>query len=352
MSEHTSNIRRLTRALNASAGGAAGESVARAICLQLPVTEGVPEWIPFLPAPDAQGRIIGEDGRSWTIKDMRALAARVKRKLPIDINHSTELAAPKGFESPAAGWMLPSQFDVRADGSLWVKPEWTKRGLNALESRDYGFVSPTFDFDTRTGEIKRLVSVALVNDPNLTLPALNQRQTTDEENPMLEQLLAALGLAKDVTIETALNAINKLKGDLQTAINQRDTPSLDRFVPRADYDAAVTRATNAEQKLTQRAQTDLEAEADREIDAALKAGKITPATKDYHRAICLKDGGLAEFRKFVAAAPVIASDQVQRVSSAADPAAGALTDTQRAICAKAGISEEEFRKSRTAMQAA
>lgn len=345
MSEHHFNSRGLNRALNAN--GADGDLVVRAICLQMPTGDMAERLIPVLPAPDSQGRIVGEDGRTWILKDVQALAARVKRKLPIDINHSNELAARKGLESPAAGWMQPGDFVVQDDGSLWVKPDWNKRGLNAVKDRDYGFISPTFDFDTKTGEIKRLVSVALVNDPNLTLPALNQRQPTEEENPMLEQLLAALGVAKDATLETALNAINKLKGDLQTAINQRDTPSLDRFVPRADYDAAVTRATNAEQKLTQRDRKDLEAEVDREIESAVTAGKITPATKDYHRANCLREGGLVEFRKFVASAPVIVQGEVQRGKRAEDTAVNGLTENQRAICARLGMTHEQYAKGLT-----
>ena len=39
-----------------------------------------------------------------------------------------------------------------------------------------------------------------------------------------------------------------------------------------------------------------------EIEAALGAGKITPATVEYHKASCRQDGGLERFRDFVKAA--------------------------------------------------
>lgn len=122
---------------------------------------------------------------------------------------------------------------------------------------------------------------------------------------MWKQLLALLGLTEASTEEQAINAVKKLQGELQTALNRAETPSLDKFVPRADYDAAVARAANAEQKIADQAKTEMETAINAEVDAALKAGKITPATAEYHKANCRADGGLDRFRAFVAAAPVI-----------------------------------------------
>jgi hypothetical protein len=53
---------------------------------------------------------------------------------------------------------------------------------------------------------------------------------------------------------------------------------------------------------------DLETAINTEIDTALKAGKITPATVDYHKAQCRTEGGLERFKQFVAATPVIGGD--------------------------------------------
>ena len=47
---------------------------------------------------------------------------------------------------------------------------------------------------------------------------------------------------------------------------------------------------------------------DAEIDAALRAGKITPASVDYHRAACADAEGLERFRAFVRGAPAIGGD--------------------------------------------
>ena len=122
---------------------------------------------------------------------------------------------------------------------------------------------------------------------------------------MLKKILQALGLPEDATEDQALNTIGTMRTDLARAINQARTPPLDQFVPRADYDQALARATNSEQALADKARADLDAEITRVVDAALVAGKITPATRDYYAAMCQMENGLDEFRKFVAQAPVI-----------------------------------------------
>lgn len=328
----------ILRALNAKAGGR--DTAVRAFCFALPQGETAPEWVPYLPAPDAEGRIVGEDGRWWTVKNSRALCSSVKRKLPIDINHSTEIAGKAGGESPAVAWM--PEFQVREDGSTWARADWNERGANAVKSREYGFISPTFDFNGKTREITRFVSAALTNEPNFTTLALNSAGDS-EETAMLERILALLGLATTATAEEAERAINKLKSDLERATNAAAAPPLERFVPRADYDQLMTRATNAETALTTEQKRQHDAVADAEIEAATKAGKITPATRDYHRANCSTKEGLESFRAFVKAAPVVVKpgEHVQGQPVDATGADG-LTASQRAICAATGMTPEAF----------
>ena len=163
----------------------------------------------------------------------------------------------------------------------------------------------------------------------------------------LKALLKALGLPETATIEQALNAIGALKTDLATALNRAETPSLDKFVPRADYDTVVARANNAEQKLAEQKKAELETAINAEIDAALKAGKITPATKDYHVATCREAGGLDRFKAFVAAAPVIAatSDLDGKKPPEGD---AALNAEQKQIADLFGNSAEDLKKYGTA----
>lgn len=271
----------------------------RALNVEIPAGP-VPEWIELIPAGPS---IAGRDGRKWVLDrpdDIVAAFNQDERDIVIDMEHATEIKAPAGDPAPAAGWIRG--IEVR-NGAIWGRVEWTPAGAVAIENREYRYVSPVFSYEPGSGRIRQLLSVGLTNRPNLRLQALNRQRPKEEE--MFKRLLAAIGLAEDATEDQAVTAVSTLKADLATARNRAEAPDLAKFVPRADYDNALSRAANAEKSLSDRVAADMEREITIEIDAALKAGKITPATKDYHMAMCRQKDGLAEFRKFVSAAPVI-----------------------------------------------
>lgn len=293
----------ILKALNQAAGDDQRGSLALNFSIKDMAT--VPDWIMLLPAgPEVTGR----DGRSWRLDQQTVLASfgAANLDLPIDIEHATELKAPEGQPAPAVGWV--KELELR-EGAVWGRVEWNNEGGFMIADKQYRYISPVFLYDKQTMQIMRLTSAALTNQPNLALPALNREGTKQpqlEESKMLKKILAALGLAETVDEATALNAVGKLKTDLATALNRAEIPSLDKFVPRGDYDAVMARATNAEQKLVDQQKADQEKAINTEIDAALAAGKITPASKDFYVASCRAEGGLAAFKKFIAAAPVVA----------------------------------------------
>ena len=300
----------------------------------------LPEWIELLPA----GQVItGRDGRTW-INDrpemiLAAFAADGK-DLPIDWEHSTQLKAPNGDRSPAAGWI--KAMEIR-DGAIWGRVEWTNDGAASIASKEYRYISPVFHFEIETNRIFRIVSCGLTNTPNLYLNALNRAQHQKELNMELSQLLASLGLPATATFLEALNRIAQMKTEHATALNQAQNPSLDRFVPRADYDTALNRATTAETKLAGIETATLETAINTEIDAALAAGKITPATKDYHVAACREKGGLDRFKAFVNAAPVVAPDSGLDGKLPKDPGT-ALNAEQLKVAEMFGNSAEDIKK--------
>lgn len=274
-----------------------------------PGVSNAPEWIPILPGGAA---LVGRDGRSWINSVPEGVVSEFvagAKDMPLDWEHSTELKAPKGEEAPAAGWF--KELQVREDGSIWGRIEWTDKGREAVVSKAYRYISPVFMYDPATNLIIKLTSVGLTNRPNLYLPALNREQHMEElsmNQTQFAALLAALGLAATATAEQAINHVTKMQGDLTTALNHASQPPLDKFVPKADYDVVLAKATNAEQKLADQAKAALETAINAEIDTALKAGKITPATKDYHIAQCRMEGGLDRFKAFCQAAPTVAAD--------------------------------------------
>lgn len=324
-----------------------------ALCLDLTAAgaagaAGVPIRVQLIPAGP---NIVGRDGRGWTF-DAQAAAAVMQAferggvKLPIDRNHAQELRAPKGEESPAAGWIEALSI---VDGALWGDVQWTQRGHAEIAAREYRYLSPAFDYDPDSGRIQRLVSAGLTNSPNLHLQALNHREDSlmNRTAALVAAITTALGLAADATDDAVATAINAVKAQADDAsaraLNaEKAQPSLDRYVPRADYDALVTRATNAENAIKARDAAAHQAAVDAAIGEALTAGKITPATEAYHRASCADAAGLERFRAFCAAAPEIggATDLGTRKPDAGKPAA--LNAEEAAICRATGIDPKDF----------
>ncbi len=304
-----------------------------------------PEWIQLLPGGAA---LVGRDGRSWVNsapEDVVSEFVAGAKDMPLDWEHSTELKAPKGEEAPAAGWF--KELQVGVDGSIWGRIEWTDKGREAVVSKAYRYISPVFMYTPATNLIVKLTSVGLTNRPNLYLPALNREQHMEElsmNQTQFAALLAALGLAATATAEQAINHVTKMQGDLATALNHASQPPLDKFVPKADYDVVLAKATNAEQKLADQAKATLETAINAEIDTALKAGKITPATKEYHIAQCRQEGGLDRFKAFCQAAPTVAADSDLSTKKPGDADAVALNAEEAQVAAMFGNSADDINK--------
>ncbi|TRO10177.1 hypothetical protein EQ836_23775 [Ectopseudomonas mendocina] len=278
-----------------------------ALCFEL--SADVPEWVEVLPPGP---KVTGRDGRTWSYDPAQVLAATKAHTagadLPFDYVHATELKAPQGEDAPASGWAR--EYRINERGAIEARVEWTAKARNAIAEREYRYISPVFTYDD-DGRIHRFSSFGLVNKPNLLTKALNAEQPTTENIPMLAAAIrAALGLPETATEDEAVAAIKALKEAKETALNSEKAPSLQLYVPRGDYNALEQRARNAEQQLKQREEDELKTAINTEIDAALKAGKITPATKAYHLAACQEEGGLERFREFVKAAPSVTATVV------------------------------------------
>ncbi|MFH1029562.1 MAG: phage protease [Pseudomonadota bacterium] len=284
----------------------AAKALHMALNFELAADGVAPEWIELLPAGEI---VIGRDGRTW-INDQPEILLQMfiaeGKDLPVYWEHATQLKAPAGDPAPAAGWI--KELQIREDGSVWGWAEWTPKGTESLASKEYRYLSPVFDYEIESRRIFRFKSCGLTNQPNLFIEALNSVQQQEEPNMVLADLLAALGLPATATFQEALNQIARNKADHATALNQVQNPPLDKFVPRGDYDTALNRVSVAETELKKIKDTQLETAINTEIDQALKDGKITPATKEYHVAQCRAEGGLERFKEFVKASPVIAGD--------------------------------------------
>ena len=271
----------------------------------LPLDAALPEWIHLLPSGP---QISGADGRTWTLADPSALVQTFQTRhtpLVIDWEHASEHRAPQGLDAPAAGWI--TQLDVR-NGQLWGQVEWTARAGQQIQAREYRYLSPVFTYRKDSRQIVALTSAALTNQPNLNLTALNQEQTPMDLTPILE----ALGLAAEADMPALLAAIADLQKKVESAkppeepaANRASLPSLEQFVPRADFDQALNRASAAEQQLLTLTTAQRNQAIDAALTAAVAAGKISPATTDYYRAMCQTERGLEQFQAFLNKTPPV-----------------------------------------------
>lgn len=302
------------------------------------------QWVCLIPA----GKVEGRDGRAWNNSQPESVVENFRqlgRDLPIDIEHASELKAPKGEPAPAIGWV--DMIEAR-NGEIWGQVQWTAAGQSMIEERAYRYLSPVIMYQPTSGIISGVRSVAVTNQPNFRLPALNREEgdSPSKEDGMWKKVLTALALPESATEDEAVVKINGLQGSLTAAMNRAESPSLEKFVPRADYDAALSKATNAEQTLNTIKTEQLETAINSAIDQALNDGKITPATTDYHRAQCRQDGGLDRFTAYCAAAPVIAGASGLD-NKKPEGEQKALNAQEKEVCAALGISEEDYLKSRT-----
>lgn len=137
------------------------------------------------------------------------------------------------------------------------------------------------------------------------------------------------------------------KRDNETALNRASSPDPEKFVPRADYELATNRVSELETQV--KAAQDAEIEA--EVDAAVEAGKIAPASRDYHLATCRTEGGLDRFRGFVGQSPVIAPDKrTAKTTTTAKTDKDGLSAEELAVCRQMGMSPADFAAAKAADQ--
>lgn len=315
-----------------------------------------PKRVMMFPAPKAEGQIDAVDGRTFKMLDQEDFASSFNKRgkpIPFDLEHSSEILAPKGHPAPAHGWI--SKLSV-VDGAVWADVEWTPKGAAMIEAKEYRFASPAFKTDS-SKRIRQLVSAGLTNRPALDMPALASIQGV----PMNEKLLKLLGLAKDATpeqIDAAVDAHNaklvaeatKIK-DLETASAQLKVelasaqsaaPKLELFVPRSEHDAVCTELASVKADIKAKEDAAFKVAVEAAVDQASTDRKILPANRQYFIETCSDQAALEKFKTYVAGAPVIVS---ATAPAAAAPAGqgdvNTCTEDELAVWAKLGLTKEQ-----------
>ncbi len=222
------------------------------------------------------GEIKGRDGRYWelTKDDAVAIVNQIKSDgvdIVLDFEH-------RSYDYPsdetAAGWFKADSFEVRDDG-IYASLELTEKGLQAVNNKEYRYLSPVF-YSSGT-RIVQLESVGLTNLPNIPdIPALNKKTKNFKEDTMdmIEKL------TKEKTeLEVQLN---ELKGKLQKY--EEMEKELNKIKKERDDTLQELNKIKGEFEALKKEQ--YEREINQMVENAIKDGKLAPAQKE----IALKIG--------------------------------------------------------------
>jgi phage I-like protein len=303
---------------------------------------GAPEWVALTP-PGPE--LAATDGRRHRLSDPESVVAEFKSRgviIPIDVEHATEVRAPRGEAAPAYGWVR--DMEVR-DRAIWARVDWTAQGAEWVASGAYKFLSIGYFVDKASGEIKRIKSAGLTNTPGFRMPEL-ARADNDKETDMDKDVLEALGLKPDATTADAVAKITDLKSTVETA---RAGPDRDKYVPRAQHEAALARIDKFEQADTARATQELTGL----VEEGIEAGKIAPAAKDDFIEMA-RAQGTEKFRATLDKMPrVVGGTEEMDEKARADTAAGksGLSAEDIAVAHALGVPEAEFAKAKQEQEA-
>lgn len=189
--------------------------IVMAAAIDLPDAADAPDWVHLLPT--SQGQIATFDGRGpYAVLNAEAVIAASMaepRGIPVDENHSTNIAAPQGLEAPARGWI--TAMEARVDG-IWGRVNWTKAGRDLVADKAYRAISPVMQLAQDAKTVLRISVASLVNKPNLRgLASLNMESTMD-----MTKIALALGLGADATEDAILAAIGAIMA------KKADTPAM------------------------------------------------------------------------------------------------------------------------------
>ena len=98
----------------------------------------------------------------------------MKRLVVCWIRRHCTLVAKNGQPAPAAGWF--NQLVWRDGQGLYaVGIRWNEKAKAMIAAREYRYISPVFIFDPVNGNVQRILSVAITNNP--ALPWLDDLST-------------------------------------------------------------------------------------------------------------------------------------------------------------------------------
>jgi phage I-like protein len=344
---------------------------------------GAPEAPSTITIWPGRGEVQPQDGRGpWKLDAAESVIADSLKAgsgnvLPVDIDHGVHVPG-FGRTSRAVGWISALKVDA-ASGAVSADVEWTEEGRQLVTSRAYRFISPTF-FSDKAGRVRRFLGAALVNCPAIPeLPKVASAvdpvtgatsPLSDQENAMTEEELVKLrkGLGLDenadgAAIVTAAEKISAAHAGLVTAaakvakaVGQDELtleaatgiaaklkttgadPDPAKYVPIETFEELKVEVASLRQAST-------DGQATQEVEAAIKAGKVIPAQKDWALNYARRD--IAGFQDYLEKTPVILNGGRSGVSTGHLPKGSeGLTDLELQTCRAMGLTVEQYKQAK------
>jgi phage I-like protein len=127
---------------------------------------------PLQLTPSGAFRAGWSPGRSRLVHQRRCrrqsnqLASTAANSLVIDYEHQTLNAEVNGQPAPAAGWFKNMEWREGV-GLFAINVEWTEKAKAFIAAKEYKYISPVFSYSKTTGEVIKMLHVALTNTPAL-----------------------------------------------------------------------------------------------------------------------------------------------------------------------------------------
>lgn len=330
---------------------------------------GAPEIITVLPL----GHVVSAKGEfdvdAESFEAMKREIAQRGVDLVVDYEHQTL----KGVQAPAAGWVKEL---ILRDGAIDALVEWTPAAAQYLENKEYRYLSPVITVRKSDNKAMGLHSIALTNTPAIEgmTPIVNSLNFTNTEGgqthmDFLKQIAQLLGLPETATEEEIIAALTKSLEDMKamkaaTKSGGDSTTPDDKVVankavcelldlkagaPADDVAAKIMELKSGkidgvdvvkELKALQQQAADRTAED--AVTLALKAGKLTPAQKDWAKDYALSDP--KGFGAFVEKAPQIVPFGQIELGDAVALKNAEPDEATMLVCKQLGISTEDVKK--------
>jgi phage I-like protein len=331
--------------------------IAAAAAVEVPRSAEARQRLQLLPI----GRVDLRDGRgpyflsaenaADVIEATRRQAGRTD--ILVDYDHQHHFGVKEGVaaQAPAAGWIKPDSLTADAQG-IWGEVEWTPAAAERLQAREYRYVSPLFAFDPKTRAVRALLAASLTNVPAIeSLAAAASAKTQPEKDPMdYSQIATALGLAEGATLDDILAKIAAMAPATTAAsavaaaarkLGLAETATVDELVAAAAKpDPAKFVPVDALTDLQSKVARFTADRVEQLVAAAMEAGKVAPALKDWAVSYATKDE--AGFQDWLAKAPAILGPGATITAAAGQLGGDGLTESERAVAKMLGRTPEQF----------